>query len=121
MNETGWIYASHGGAFAASDERLKKLVLKSSDKRLYGDLVAPVPKLTAHRQDFIDCVRSRRIPIAPVEVGHRSATVCHLANIAMLRGRKIRWDSQSESVLDDTIANRMLSRESRAPWDIAFI
>jgi predicted dehydrogenase len=117
----GNLYGSHGGAFEASDKRLETIAFKPTDKRLYADLTSPEPKLAPHRQNFIDCVRTRKTPIAPVEVGHRTATVCHLANIAMLRGRKIRWDPQAEHIVDDPIANRMLSRPKRAPWDLNFV
>jgi len=54
--------------------------------------------------------------IAPVEVGHRSASVCHLANIAMKLGRKLRWDPDEEHFVGDDQANRLLSKPLRAPW-----
>ncbi|MCJ7777426.1 MAG: hypothetical protein MUP16_03840, partial [Sedimentisphaerales bacterium] len=55
-------------------------------------------------------------PIAPAEVGHRTATICHLANIAMLLQRKLKWDPAKESFVGDDVANRMLGRSSRSPW-----
>ncbi|MHC4597095.1 MAG: Gfo/Idh/MocA family protein, partial [Planctomycetota bacterium] len=56
--------------------------------------------------------------IAPIEVGHRSATVSHLGNIAMLLGRKIRWNPKRERIIDDPAASRMLSRAMRNPWHL---
>lgn len=71
-----------------------------------------------HKRDFLDCIKSGRDPIAPVEVGHRSASVCHLANIAMRLGRKLRWDPDEECFLGDDQANRLLSKPLRAPWHL---
>ena len=121
IGSEGTLYASHGGNFQASDERLETIALKPTDRRLYGDPASPVPRLAAHRQNFVDCVRSRELPIAPAETGQRTATVCHLANIAMLRGRKIRWDPQSERIIEDPFASKMLSRPKRAPWNLTFV
>jgi len=71
-----------------------------------------------HVRNFLDSVKSRQDPIAPVEVGHRSATVCHLGNIAMLLKRKLRWDPIREQFAGDEEANRMLTRPMRAPWHL---
>jgi predicted dehydrogenase len=66
--------------------------------------------------NFLECVRTRRRTAAPVEVAHRTITVAHLGNIAMLLGRKLRWDPAKEEVIDDEQANRLLSRGMREPW-----
>jgi predicted dehydrogenase len=71
-----------------------------------------------HVRNFLDCIRSRQDPVSPVEVGHRSATVCHLGNIAMLLKRKLRWDPAQEQFVGDAEANRMLARPMRAPWHL---
>ncbi len=71
----------------------------------------------AHVRNFLDCVKSRQQPIVDVESGHRVATACHLANISLRTGRKIRWDADQETILDDPEAARMLSRPYRPPWD----
>jgi len=71
-----------------------------------------------HRRDFLDCVRTNSLPIAPIEAAHRSITVAHLGNIAMILGRKVRWDPQREEFLDDPAASRMLQRPMRSPWHI---
>ncbi len=69
-----------------------------------------------HRRDFLDCVKTRARTITDAEIGHRSITVGHLGNIAMLLGRKIRWDPQREQILNDDTASRMLLPNLRAPW-----
>jgi predicted dehydrogenase len=72
-----------------------------------------------HFRNFIDCVISREPTAAPVEVAHRSITVCHLGNIALRLGRgRLRWDPEAERILDDDEASAMLSRLYREPWTL---
>lgn len=71
-----------------------------------------------HHQNFLDCIKSRELPICDVEIGHRSATVCHLGNIAARLGRKIQWDPVNETIVDDAEAAAMVSRPYRAPWKL---
>ena len=83
------------------------------------------PKITssqaniAHVNNFFDCVKSRAKPAADVEIGHRSATVCHLGNIAVRTGKKIAWDPQSETIVGDAESARWLTKEYRKPWSLA--
>ncbi len=72
---------------------------------------------SSHMRNFIDCVKSRHKPNADVEDGHRTATACHLANLSLRLGRKIRWDAEHERVVDDPEAQAMLWRPYRPPWD----
>ncbi len=69
--------------------------------------------------DFLKCVKSRKDPYFPVDIGHRVSTVCHLANIAIKTGRKLKWDPQAERFQNDDAANAMLSRPMRKPWTLA--
>ena len=71
-----------------------------------------------HYRNFLDCVKTRKDPVAPVEVGHRSATVCHLGNIAMMLKRKLTWDPDKERFINDEEANRLLSKPMRSPWHL---
>ena len=71
-----------------------------------------------HVRNFVDCVKSREDPVECVEAGHRTASLCHLGNMAMKLRRKIHWDPQREEVLDDEQASAMLSRPLRAPWTL---
>jgi predicted dehydrogenase len=68
------------------------------------------------QREFLDCIRSRRPTYASAEIGHRTMTLSHIGNIAMLLGRKLRWDPASERFAGDDQANRMLSRTMRPPW-----
>jgi predicted dehydrogenase len=69
-----------------------------------------------HHQNWLDCVRSRQRPVADVEIGARSAQVCQLGNIAYQLRRTLRWDPAREEFVNDDAANRLRSRENRAPW-----
>ncbi|MFQ5811148.1 MAG: Gfo/Idh/MocA family protein, partial [Armatimonadota bacterium] len=71
-----------------------------------------------HMQNWFDCMKSREKPVADVEIGHRSATVCHLGNIARWLGRKLRWDPETETFPGDDEANALVSREQRGPYRI---
>ncbi len=70
-----------------------------------------------HVGDFLDAVRSRRDPISDLESGHRVATACHLANLSLRLGRKLRWDAARETSVGDPEAVAWLERPYRAPWD----
>jgi predicted dehydrogenase len=74
--------------------------------------------LPDHVRNFLDCVKSRQDPIEPVEVGHRTASICHLGNIAMRLRRKVRWDPDAEKILGDDEASALLTRPLRAPWHL---
>jgi len=105
----GWIYVGRD----RNDAQPKSILTSTvgpDEIRLYES--------RDHYGNFLECIRSRRPTIAPVEVAHRSASICHLANIAMRLGRKIKWDPAAERCPGDDEANRMVSRPRRAPWGL---
>ena len=69
-----------------------------------------------HHSDFFDCIRTRQRPLCDVEVGHRTATVCHLNVIARQLRRPIRWDPKQEEIVGDTMASRLLERPRRGGY-----
>jgi hypothetical protein len=90
---------------------LKDSVIAAGEIHLY--------KSDNHFRNFIDCVLSREPTAAPVEVAHRSITICHLGNIAMRLGRgRLRWDPRTERILGDPEASALLSRPYRDPWKL---
>jgi predicted dehydrogenase len=99
----GWVFVNRGVIEAGP-----KSIFQADEIRRY--------RRPTHYRNFLDCVKLRKDPAAPVEVGHRSSTVCHLGNIAMLLGRKLHWDPQKEQVLKDATAQRMTTRSMRSPW-----
>ncbi len=70
-----------------------------------------------HVRNFLDCVKTRQTRIADVEEGHHTAVTCHLANISLRLGRKVRWDAEKEEIVGDREASGYLVREYRKPWD----
>ena len=75
-----------------------------------------LPVSNNHLQNWFDCIKSREKPIADVEIGHRSAILCHLGNIARWVGRPLKWDPAREEFVADDEANLWLARAKREPW-----
>ncbi len=73
---------------------------------------------TPHMQNWLDCIKTRERPNADVEIGHRSTTVCHLANIVRQLGRKLRWDPEKETFIGDDEANTYLDRPKRKGYEL---
>ncbi len=71
-----------------------------------------------HHRDWINCIRSRKRPVADVEIGARSVTVVHLGNLAYWHGRRLRWDPKNWQFIGDEAANKWLDRERRDPWQL---
>jgi len=71
-----------------------------------------------HFKNFIDCVKTRKRPAAPVEIAHRSTTICSLAHIALQTGKILKWDPVKERFTNSDEANTMLTRPIRAPWHL---
>jgi len=107
----GKLWANRG-AHKIEPEILKDTVIGPNETQLY--------KSTNHFRNFIDCVISRKEPIAPVEAAHRSITIAHLGNIAMMLEQDLDWDPVQEVVTTVTEANRFLTRKMREPWDKVF-
>ena len=95
--------------------------MKGKEKRLHRPRVI-IPRedelVGGEHFDFTDCIRHGGQTYAPAEVGHRTATVAHIGNVAMQLGRKLRWDPDNERCIDDEQANRMLSKSMRCPWHL---
>ena len=71
-----------------------------------------------HIQNWLDSIKTRQLPNADVEIGHRSISVCHLANIARLLGRRLRWNPETEQFVDDMEANTYLNRPRRKGYEL---
>lgn len=108
----GWVHASRDKGLITSPANLVSAKLGPEAEHLDHSLV----NRQGHIRNFLDCIRTRAKTIAPIEVAHRTITVAHLGNIAMLLGRKIRWNPETEQIADDATATRMLSRPYRGNW-----
>ncbi len=71
-----------------------------------------------HYRNFLDAVKSRQLPTADIEIGHRSTSTCLLGNVALRSGRRIVWDAKAEKIVGDASASKYLSREYRKPWKL---
>jgi hypothetical protein len=80
-------------------------------EKVYNDLLA------SHARNFIACVKSRQQPDSNLEEEHGVAIACHLANISLRLGRKVRWDAEREEIIGDPEASAMLARPYRKPWN----
>ncbi|MFH0946917.1 MAG: Gfo/Idh/MocA family oxidoreductase [Planctomycetota bacterium] len=109
--EDGWVHVHRGGMDPADKRLLDYDCIGLGDIRLYDG-----PEGRDHVDNFLDCVRSRRPTLTPVEVACRSISVGHLGEIAMLTGRKIHWDPKTETIQNDPGASALLGRAYREPW-----
>ena len=107
----GWVFvAIHGGRLTADPPDLLKTVLGPNDVQL--------KRSKGHRRDWLDSIKTREETVAPAEDGHRTASFCHLGIIALLMGRKLRWDPDKEQFINDPEASALVSRPMREPWHL---
>jgi predicted dehydrogenase len=111
IGSDGWIWVTRG-VIQASDRQLLTERLPAGAPRVYVS--------NDHMENFVDCVRSRKAPICPAEVGHRSASLCHLGVIAVRLGRRLTWDPAGEQFVGDDEAAGYLAREWRKPYECRF-
>ncbi|MGE5358415.1 MAG: Gfo/Idh/MocA family protein [Bacteroidales bacterium] len=109
IGEYGWVWVDRGG-FESQPAGLVNEVIGPNEIKLY--------RSRDHWQNFVDCVKSRAVTIAPAEVAHRSASVGHLGVIAIETGRTITWDPATETMSGDPGAERLLSRSYRKPYQV---
>jgi predicted dehydrogenase len=122
----GWIFVSRGNEQVTSSDPGAKLkdaqALSASDPKIITSVIGPdevhLTESRDHHGNWLEAVRSRRQPIAPVEVAHRSCSACLLHHIAMKTKRRLRWDPLRERFRDDDEANAMLCRPQRWPYAI---
>lgn len=122
----GWIFVSRGDETVTSSDPTSKLhdtqALAASDPRILQSEIGAdgvhLYRSNSHHGNWLECIRTRQQPIAPVEVAHRSCTACLLHHIAMKITRHLQWDPVSERFLNDDQANAMLSRPQRWPYVI---
>jgi len=109
QGDEGWVYVRRG-AIDAHPKSLLTSKIGPNEIHLYES--------HDHKGNWLECIRTRREPVAPVENGHRSNTSCLLGQISMLLDRKIKWDPKTETFPDDPEATRYLMGAQRAPYTI---
>jgi len=105
----GTINATRGG-INCKPEGILKEPLTDKDFHVYPS--------NSHVGNWVECVKSRKETICPAEIGHRSATICHLANIGYQLRKELAWDPEKEQFVDNAEANKLLSRAMREPWTL---
>ena len=103
----GWLWVTRGDIQASKREIIQE-PLPGSAIRLYVS--------SNHKANFFECVRTRKQPICPAEVGHRSASVCHIGTISIRLNRPLKWDPKKQQFDNDPEADKWLSRPQREPW-----
>lgn len=123
----GWIFVTRGNYSVTASDPVSKQgaakALSASDPKIIASVIGPnevhLYKSSDHHGNWLESVRTRKAPIAPVEVGHRSCSACLIHHIAMKLKKKVTWDPAKEKFKNDTEANAMLSRPQRQPYAIA--
>ena len=95
-------------ALEASDPKILTSVIGENEIHLY--------KIDNQHQNWLDCIKSGKETISPVEKGHRACTVCLITHISMKLGRKLQWNPDTEKFVNDEDANKLLSRSQRFPY-----
>ncbi len=120
----GWIFVSRGAVKVTSsdpgtaDKSLK--ALDASDQKILDSVISPneihLYESKEQHGNWLESIRSRKQPVAPAEIGHRSCSACLISHISMKLPRKLYWDPAKERFKNDDEANSMLSRPMRLPW-----
>ena len=112
IGSDGWVGNNGWRAeLEASNKEILESVIGDDEIKLFTNPAGE------HR-NFLDCVKSRKDPYFPVDIGHRVSTVCHLANIAIRLGRALKWDRVKQEIVGDKEANGWLKRAQRAGYEI---
>ncbi len=110
----GWIFIHiHGGRLEASSAWLLRETIGPNEIHL--------ERSPEHHRNFLDCMKTRRPPLAEAEIGHRTGTICHLLNIAMITGQPLKWDPVREEVTNSSEMNKMVLKPMRSPWSLQYI
>jgi predicted dehydrogenase len=120
----GWIFVSRGNERVTdsdpivTDDRSKPL--DASDPKILTSVIGEkeihLYKIDEQHSNWVDCIKSGKEPISPIEKGHRACTVCLITHIAMKVPGKLKWDPKTEKFTNSELANSRLSRPQRAPY-----
>jgi predicted dehydrogenase len=114
IGPNGWLRVDRG-VIDASDKQMIRDIQAREKK---GDLEIMLFRSHGHQREFLDCIKSRKRTLTPVEIAHRSQTPGHLGYIASVTGRKLKWDAAKQEIIGDPEASKLMSRKLRAPWQL---
>ncbi|MGV8093288.1 MAG: Gfo/Idh/MocA family protein [Mangrovibacterium sp.] len=113
--DEGWIFVTHAGknTLEASDPKILTSEIKPDEIHLYHS--------NDHHENWLECIKTRKQPISPAEVGHRACSVCLISHIAMKIPGKLEWDVKKEQFKGNDLANSMLKRSQRYPYGVDYL
>ncbi len=114
IGPNGWVSVNRESLTASNTQWIRDIQVL--DKK--GELEIALYRSTGHFREFLDCIKSRKRTLTPVEIAHRSQTPGHLGHIAAVLGRKIKWDATRQEIVGDADATAMVSPEMRGLWKI---
>ncbi|WP_343847826.1 Gfo/Idh/MocA family oxidoreductase [Algoriphagus jejuensis] len=125
----GWIWVSRGNYVASSSDPVAQgnnaKALDASDPKILQSVIGPeeinLTRSTEHHGNWLGAIQGNNELLSPVEIGHRSCSVCLVSHIAMKMGRKLEWDAKKEEFVNDREANAHLSRPQRKPWGTDYV
>jgi hypothetical protein len=119
----GWIFVTRDSGVTASDPNASAPPtpgLTASDPKILTSVIGPneihLYRSPEQHGNWLDSIRTRKPPAAPVEIGHRACSTCLVHHAAMKTGRRLHWDPKAERFIGDDAANALLSRPQRKPY-----
>jgi myo-inositol 2-dehydrogenase / D-chiro-inositol 1-dehydrogenase len=125
----GWIFVSRGNYVASASDPVSRersaKALDASDPKILTSEIKPT-EINLYRSDnqhgnWLECIKTRKEPISPVEKGHRACSVCLISHIAMKIPGRLEWDPKTERFKNNDLANSMLSRPQRYPYGTNYV
>jgi len=125
----GWIFVTRGNYSATASDPVSKSksgkALDASDPKILSSEIREneihLYQIDNQHGNWLDCIKSRKTPISPAEIGHRACSVCLITHISMKLGRNLQWNPETETFINDEEANKMLSRSQRFPYGTSYI
>ncbi|MGR3811252.1 Gfo/Idh/MocA family protein [Jiulongibacter sp. NS-SX5] len=127
--EDGWIFVTRGAYRATASDPIPEnngvKSLDASDPKILDSVIGKdeihLYESNEQHGNWLDCIQSGKQPISPVEIGHRTCSICLISDIAMQLPRKLNWDPKRERFVNDDEANSMISRPQRYPYGTNYI
>lgn len=129
IGDEGWIFVSRGDYQASAtdpvDKEKSEKALNASDPDVLTSVIGPnelhLEKIDDQHGNWLDCIKTREQPISSIEKGHKACVICLISDIAMQFDRKLEWNPETETFVDDNEANALLHRAQRKPYGTDYV
>lgn len=129
IGDEGWIFVSRGDYQASATDPVDKeksaKALNASDPNILTSVIGAneihLEKIEDQHGNWLDCIKSRKQPISPIEKGHKACAICLISDIAMQFDRKLDWNPDTETFVNDDEANTLLRRAQRKPYGTDYV